>query len=687
MIAHNCHSATTVQMEANSNRVPISVLLLVISAEAIQGQPLLRHVPKAIRESIAIGQLSEMAQMRLAVGLRLGHPDDLDRLVNDLLEPSSPRFQHYLTMEQFVDLFSISEADYNAVADFLSTNGLQVVGRHANRMILEVEGNVADVERTFQVQLIRWRHPQRGEFFAPDREPTLDANLPILDISGLDNFVVSQPMALGPIPHSEEVPMGTGSGPYGLFIGGDFRAAYAPGVSLNGSGQVVGLFELDGFYSSDLKANFAQAGLPEVPVTTVLTDGFSGIPGSANIEVMLNIMMAAYMAPGLSTILVYEGTIPNVVLNRMATDNLASQLSSSWLYPTNATTEQIFKEMVVQGQSFFQASGDSGAYSDSIMSPADEPNVTIVGGTSLRTAGKNGPWQSETAWARSGGGISTRWPIPFYQRLVNLAAAGGSLTMRNVPDVALTADVQMFLIQNNGQAVAVGGTSAAAPLWAGFMALANQQAAASNKPRIGFLNPLIYQIGSGPRLDCDLHDIVTGDNGEFPALPGYDLATGWGSPAGQSLIDDLSGISNAQAFELSFSTPGPAVSAGENWSATIKVIGHNGFAGAVNLAIAGLPPGVTASLSPAVTRDSSVLMVSVAPSAALGRATLTITGTSSTLMDTGRLAFSILATPSVKRRSHQTTARPPWPGTLEPLKPLLEQRSQRPVGWSRAPPD
>ncbi len=77
----------------------------------------------------------------------------------------------------------------------------------------------------------------------------------------------------------------------------------------------------------------------------------------------LDIMMAAYMAPGASNIIVYEGTNWNDVLNRMATDNLASQLSSSWGFsPTNATTEQIFKQMIAQGQSLFQASGDSGAY-------------------------------------------------------------------------------------------------------------------------------------------------------------------------------------------------------------------------------------------------------------------------------------------------------------------------------------
>src|SRR6202034_3564377 len=161
----------------------------------------------------------------------------------------------------------------------------------------------------------------------------------------------------------------------------------------------------------------------------------------------------------------------------------------------------------------FQASGDSGAYHGGVMPPSDDPNLTVVGGTSLTTSGPGGAWQSETTWSESGGGVSTTWPIPSYQQSVNMTAAGGSANMRNIPDVALTADVQIFLICNNGQAIEVGGTSAAAPLWAGFLALANQQAAANKAARVGFLNPLIYRIGAGSSYDSDLHDISTGNNG------------------------------------------------------------------------------------------------------------------------------------------------------------------------------
>ena len=297
---------------------------------------------------------------------------------------------------------------------------------------------------------------------------------------------------------------------------------------------------------------------------------------------ILDIVMAGYMAPGASVI-VYEGDYPDDVLNRMATDNSAKQLSCSWGYGIDSTTEQIFKQMIAQGQSFFTASGDSGAYSNGVMPPADDPNVTSVGGTALTTTGPGGTWVSESAWSGSGGGVSTTYPIPSYQLGVNMTAMGGSATMRNMPDVALTGAVQMFLIYNNGAETAVGGTSAATPLWAAFTSLANQQAAANAKPAIGFLNPALYAIGENAvqlrRGDPRHHHRQQ----RIFRFPGYDLTTGWGSPKGQALINDLASPSTAPSFTLAAS-PNPAtVQAGLSTTSTIQLTAVNGFSAAVTL--------------------------------------------------------------------------------------------------------
>ena len=274
-----------------------------------------------------------------------------------------------------------------------------------------------------------------------------------------------------------------------------------------------------------------------------------------NAEVTLDIDMAIAMAPGLSSIIVYMAPNPSPwvdMLSQMANDNLARQLSCSWAGgPIDVLSEQIFQQMAAQGQSFFQCSMDSDAYVDGdIPFPADSTNVTVVGGTTLNTTGPLGSYVSEKVWNWGGGigscgGISTNLAIPWYQLGVDMTTNMGSATMRNLPDVALTAD-NIYIIADNGiEEPGTGGTSAAAPLWAGFMALVNQQATEAARPPIGFLNPTIYAIGKSPLYAATFHDIVIGDNTSpastnlFYAVPGYDLCTGWGTPAGTNLIDIL----------------------------------------------------------------------------------------------------------------------------------------------------
>ena len=608
----------------------MSLFLVTISAGAVQLQAVKSHVPNAVAQSRVVGLVPESTALTLAIGLPLRNPTQLDTLLEQISDPSSANYHHYLTPQQFASQFGPSQADYQALIAFAQSNHLTVTGIHANRVVLDVSGNVGDIEKTLHLNIVSYVHPTRGAFFAPDREPTIDSDVSVLDISGLDNFELPHPMNLNTRPMTSISPNVTGSGPGGYFIGKDFRAAYAPSVNLTGTGQTVGLLEFDGFYAADVASNFARAGQTAVPTQTVLLDGYSGAAGSSNIEVTLDIMMAAYMAPGLTKIIVYEGSQPNDILNRMATDNLAQQLSSSWTFsPINATTEQIFKQYIAQGQSLLQASGDSGAYTGGIAQPADDPNLTVVGGTSLTTGGASGPWQSEATWSGSGGGISTTYAIPSYQQGTSMTASHGSTTMRNIPDVALTADIQMYLIQNNGQAVVVGGTSAAAPLWAGFIALANQQAATYAKARVGFLNPLLYSIGNGVNYSQDLHDIRTGTNTGFSAVAGYDLATGWGSPAGQHLIYDLTGTSGGPSFTLAASAAALSLKPGTSGTSTITIAPLNGFTTAVNLAITGLPAGVTAAFAPASTTKTSTLTVTASSAAVAGTYSLTVAGTSS----------------------------------------------------------
>jgi len=330
--------------------------------------------------------------------------------------------------------------------------------------------------------------------------------------------------------------------------------------------------------------------LPNITLSNVLIDGATGNPSGSGgeVEVSLDIEMAISMATNLAEVIVYIAPNPSPwedLLNRMANDNVAKQLSCSWYEPggaANTNADQIFQKMAAQGQSFFSASGDYDAFTGLIPFPGDTPYITEVGGTTLTTSGPGGSWVSETVWnwgngIGSGGGISTQYPIPVWQTNINMTTNQGSTTMRNVPDVALTAD--NVYVRADGQDLDEAGTSCAAPLWAGFMALVNQQAAASGRPPVGFLNPAIYAIGLGAGYNAAFHDITTGNNTssssptKFYAVTGYDLCTGWGTPSGQSLINALANpdalsITPLDGFSSSGGAGGPFTITSQSLSLT-----------------------------------------------------------------------------------------------------------------------
>ena len=525
------------------------------------------HVPPAVaRFNLQpMGQPPATKSLHLAIGLPLRNQEVLAHLIQQLYDPASTSYRQYLTPEQFTEQFGPTEQDYQKVIAFAERNGLTVTGTSANRVLLDVRGSVADIEKTFQVTMRIYRHPTENRtFYAPDVEPSVESGVPVLDVSGLSDYEIPRPKSLQVVPqlNSANVAPNAGSGPSGYYRGNDFQAAYLPGVALNGAGQTVGLLEFDGYYPGDITTYESQSGLTNVPLQNVLLDGYSGSAGSGNLEVALDIEVAIAMAPALAKVVVFEAPNSsgffNDILNSMASSNQIKQFSCSWGYSgtPNSTMDQIFKQMITQGQSFFDASGDSDAYTGSTGVPNDDPYVTIVGGTTLSTTGPGGAWVSETVWNVGGGlgssgGISTYYSIPGWQTNVNMTANLGSTSMRNIPDVALIAN-NVWCVHDNGNSSGyVRGTSIAAPLWAGLTALMNQQAAAAGKPSVGFLNPGIYAIGASANYTASFHDITSGDNtwssspNKFYAVPGYDLCTGWGTPAGQNLIDALAGTPDA----------------------------------------------------------------------------------------------------------------------------------------------
>jgi hypothetical protein len=557
-----------------------SVLGFGQSLKAVQSsnQKPVSHVPTAVIGQQPKSRLPAGQRISLAVGLPLRDPQGLSNFLRDLYDPSSPSFHQFLTPDQFTDRFGPTENDYQTVINFFQTNGFKISATHPNRLVLDVSGSVGEIERTFKVNMNVYQHPNESRtFYSPNQELTLDVRLPILHMQGLDNFVIPHPLSRIESPSERTAHPLTGTGPSGSYMGADFRTAYAPGIpaSYNGAGQFVGLLQFDGYSADDITAYEALAGLPNVPLINVLLDDIPGTPGAQNnIEVCLDIEMCVSMAPGLSGIIVYEGGVGNDILNRMATDNLTRQMSSSWSFGIDSTTEQIFQEFAAQGQSYFNASGDTNAFSGVIPTPSDDPFVTSVGGTTLTTGG-GAAYSSEQVWKRNnsvgtGGGISTTYAIPTWQQTVSMAANQGSTTMRNIPDVAMVADNVLVIYDSLGNPTNnfVGGTSVSSPLWAGFMALINQQGTLRGRPPVGFLNPTIYALGKSTNYAAAMNDITTGNNTSsssptrFFAASGFDLCTGWGTPKGTNLIEALvprvSGplVTNiSAALVLEFCTP------------------------------------------------------------------------------------------------------------------------------------
>jgi subtilase family serine protease len=543
-------------------------------SRAADRQFLSGHVPPVVARLQPLGQLPGTNRLDLAIGLPLRNQPELDELLRQLYDPASTNFHKFLLPAEFAARFGPTEGDYQALQDFAHGNGLVVTGTYTNRVVLDVQGRVTDVERAFQVTLRTYRHPTEARnFFAPDTEPSLPANLRVTSIEGLSDYSMPRRADRRVLAAKVRPLSFNGSGPGHEYAGNDFRNAYVPGTTLNGTGQTVALLEYSDYYKVDI-TNYENIvggiiGVTNyVPLTNAVVKN-DPPPTNHNDEVALDIEMAIAMAPKLSRVIVYEkNLVSSSLLNQIATDNLAKQVSSSWLVgdwsgSTAVTYDNILTNMAAQGQSFFQSSGDNDAYTGSqpldsgTTVPVDSPYATIVGGTTLTMNGSGVSWSSETVWnynlngipnEGSGGGISSYYNIPYWQTSVSMTNNGGSTTKRNIPDVALTAD-NIFVCYDNGTndgTYYFMGTSCAAPLWAGFCALVNQQSTASNPTNfVGFLNPALYAIATNASYSSCFHDITTGNNigsntpGLYYATNGYDLCTGLGTPAGTNLINIL----------------------------------------------------------------------------------------------------------------------------------------------------
>lgn len=514
-----------------------------------------------------VGPVPQDTQIALAIGLPIRNPNDLNDQIKQVSDPRNANFRRFISQAVFRSTYGATDADYQSLKNWSEASGFTSVATYSNNLLLTVKATAALIEQALFVNLVFRQRADGSKYVAVDRNPSLNLSVPILEINGLNDYVA---------PSLKVNPSTTGAS--GSFSAADLRNAYlgvgSPLQSLDGTGQVIGIVDFDVFASSDI-AGYAglqfsvqgQSPLPAPNVSIVVTEGGNPLSGS-NSEATLDVDMVYAMAPA-ARILFFQGSTGitshlDDIFHAMATSSTPLTVASCSLgFGYSDNSNQALGEMAVTGVTFFTASGDSGDIGNNDPGNLKFVNQTLVGGTFLNTnplttsapspVYPNPYYAGENTWTGSGfgtgGGILSGVNIPDYQIGVSMATNGGSTQFRNYPDVAMVAsNVEFFF---GGAASPTGGTSAAAPLWAGFMALVNQfNQQSGGTGKAGFINPTIYDIGLTRGTANDLYKVCfndindNGNNGVggggsgFSAVAGYDLCTGWGSPQA-GLINQL----------------------------------------------------------------------------------------------------------------------------------------------------
>jgi pseudomonalisin len=540
----------------------VAVLLSAQAAWAQERVELRGAVSRLATDARRVDRGDPQDVLDMSIALALPRPGEVDALIAEQQRPGSPVYHRWLTPADFAARFGPPAAQYDALAQWLRNQGFRVRAWE-NRLRIDFSGTVGAVERSFGVRMNYYSH--RGAIHLANANPPL---VPA-QFAGSVRF-----MRLNTFPLARPVVHLVGSsGTFDTMAPADLVTAYNGWPVLDrgitGAGQTIAVVARSDFNSSDITLFQQQFGITALAPVKVFPAGNPGVGASNGVcrnvrnrshciqseegEVVLDVEWANAMAPGATVLVDIAGTDidqsffdivnhhPEAKVITMSFDACERLDSSDHLLFGPA-----YAQAAAQGQSVLVASGDDGAddcqdgNAAAVNVLASDANVTAVGGTALDPAfdasGNATGYASETVWndgyGASGGGASVLVPKPSYQFAPGVPADGA----RDVPDVSLLASPLTlgYVTVVGGQFAIVGGTSAAAPAWAGIVALLN---ASTPSGASGALNHRLYALarqqyasGTGP-----FHDIVTGSNGfngltGFNAGVGYDLASGLGTP-------------------------------------------------------------------------------------------------------------------------------------------------------------
>jgi pseudomonalisin len=605
----------------------------------------------------------------------------LIQLIDDQHDPESLYYHQWLTPQQYGDLFGVSESDAKQVTEWLQAHGMEVEELPAGRRSIVFSGTASQVESAFHTAIHTYKiGAEVHHANASDPEIPKAFSAVVGGIVSLHDFR-SEPMHTGArIPTSEF----TSGGSYYL-APSDFATIYdlAPlyQQSISGSGQSVAIVARSNIHIADVRQFRTAFDLPANDPQIIVNGSDPGILSAGEeTEADLDVEWSGAVARNAAVKLVVSKSTNSsdgsyLSAQYIVNYNLAPVMSMSFGLcesalgsSGNSFINSLWQQAAAEGITVFVSSGDSGAagcdsasssrasHGRAVNGLCSSPYSVCGGGTEFNDAShpslywstSNAPgtqssalsYIPEVAWNESGsgglwatgGGMSTIYAKPSWQTGTGVPADG----KRDVPDVSLTsAGHDGYLIYQNGGLYVVGGTSAAAPAFAGVMALVVQNAAA----RQGSANPVLYSLASKQRAGgaAAFHDITSGNNSVpgqsgFNAIAGYDEATGLGSIDGLILVSHWHDATATPVFHTSASPSLIAVTAGSNISATLTVTVSGGFNAAVSFSVTGLPSGISASFShailPAPGSGTSVLKVSAISGVKAGTYSATLSASS-----------------------------------------------------------
>ncbi len=559
--------------------------------------------PAAPAGSSVVGSLAPSTAIKPTVALKPRDPVGLENYASEVATPGSSIYHQYLSVAEFRQRFGPTDAQIAAVSASLRAHGLTPGPVSANGLAIPVSSNAGALSHAFSTSFNRVSLRSGRAAFANTQAPLLDSSIAgdVQGVLGLNSTAQARPLALHAaqagahaVPHvvtGGPQPCAAASASQRFYTADQLASAYRfsslYGAGDLGAGQTVAVYELEGNFPSDISADEGCYGI-STSVSYQQIDGGPPAPNFFNsdgLETSLDVEQVINLAPK-ANVIVYQAPNTNSAAfddyNAIISQDQARVITTSWGEcesqlgaPTAAAENTLFQEAAVQGQSVFSATGDEGS-SDctapngiplsglAVDDPSAQPFVTGVGGTSMPSAG---PPPSESVWNDScqgtpcagGGGISNIWPMPSYQstaagflNVVNGNSSGGPCgagLCRETPDVSANSDPSTGdAVYYHGGWGGIGGTSAAAPLYAALIALANASSACGGQA-IGFANPALYRAAAG-NYGGSFQDITSGSNALplslqslYPAGPGYDMASGLGSPDGAGLPAAICGSS------------------------------------------------------------------------------------------------------------------------------------------------